>query len=215
VVSSNGSIRGVIFDLDGTLVDSGLDFDRMREEMQLPPGTPVLEALATLDASRAADCRTILERHEREGVARARLMPGVATLRAALADRGIRQAVVTRNSRHLAQATLERVGQPFEIVLGREDGPVKPDPAALCRICQIWQLPVEAVAMIGDYRFDLEAGRRAGVRTALYTAGRDLRSFDYAHLADHFVECFSRAEALLDWLAAPTHPSGLAKTGGP
>ena len=205
-MSSTSPIRGVIFDLDGTLVDSGLDFDRMRQEMQLAPGTPVLEALATLDASRAADCRAILDRHEREGVERARLMPGVAAFRAALADRGIRQAVVTRNSRRLAQATLERVGQQFEIVLGREDGPVKPDPAALCWICEAWQLPAEAVAIIGDYKFDLEAGRRAGVRTALYTAGRDLRSFDYVDLADHVVPCFSRAEALLNWLADPTPP---------
>jgi phosphoglycolate phosphatase len=203
-VSVSGPIRGVIFDLDGTLVDSGLDFDRMRQEMQLPPGTPVLEALATLDASRAADCRAILDRHEREGVERARLMPGVVEFRVALADRGIRQAVVTRNSRALALATLDRVGQRFEIVLGREDGPVKPDPAALRRICEVWQLPGDAVAIVGDYKFDLEAGRRAGVRTVLYTAGRDLRSFDYAELADHVVACFSRAESFLDWLASPT-----------
>lgn len=40
--------RGVIFDLDGTLVDSGLDFDSMRREMGLDPGTPILESLATL-----------------------------------------------------------------------------------------------------------------------------------------------------------------------
>jgi phosphoglycolate phosphatase len=206
VLSSVGPIRGVIFDLDGTLVDTGLNFDRMRQEMQLPPGTPVLEALATLDGSRAADCQAILERHEREGVERATLMPGVAAFRTALINRGIRQAVVTRNSRPLAQATLERVGQQFEIVLGREDGPVKPDPAALYRICEIWQLPAAAVAIIGDYKFDLEAGRRAGVRTALYTAGRDLRSFDYAHLADHVVQCFSEAEGLLACLADPTAP---------
>ncbi len=203
-MASNGSIRGVIFDLDGTLVNSGLDFERMRQEMQLPPGAPVLEALARLEASRAAECQAILERHEREGVERATLMPGVAALRSTLADRGIRQAVVTRNSRPLAMATLERVGQSFEIVLGREDGPVKPDPAALHRICQEWQLPVTAVAIVGDYKFDLEAGRRAGVYTALYTAGRDLQSFDYAHLADHVVECFTRAESLLGWLAKPT-----------
>jgi phosphoglycolate phosphatase-like HAD superfamily hydrolase len=113
---------------------------------------------------------------------------------------------LTRNSSRLARATLERVGQHFEIVLGREDGPVKPDPAGLCRICSEWQLPATAVAMVGDYKFDLEAGRRAGVRTALYTSGRDLRLFDYAHLADHIVECFSRTEAIMNWLADPTTP---------
>ena len=209
-MSTNGPIRGVIFDLDGTLVDSGLDFDRMREEMQLPPGTPVLEALAALSGAKATECQAILERHELEGVARATLMRGVVELRATLSDRGIRQAVVTRNSRPLALATLERVGQHFEIVLGRQDGPIKPAPAALHRICREWQLPAEAVTMIGDYKFDLEAGRRAGVRTVLYTAGRDLRSIDYAHLADHVVECFSRPATLLAWLADPAAAAGRA-----
>ena len=35
------NIRGLIFDLDGTLVDTQLDFDLMRREMELPPG-PIL-----------------------------------------------------------------------------------------------------------------------------------------------------------------------------
>ncbi len=45
--------RGVIFDLDGTLVDSGLDFDEMRREMQLPPRQPILEAIARLPDEQA------------------------------------------------------------------------------------------------------------------------------------------------------------------
>ncbi len=48
-------VRGVIFDLDGTLVDSGLDFDLMRREMGLPPGKPLLESfdlLPEVDAAR-------------------------------------------------------------------------------------------------------------------------------------------------------------------
>jgi len=42
-------IRGIIFDLDGTLADSQLDFDAMRREMELPLGLPILEALTRLD----------------------------------------------------------------------------------------------------------------------------------------------------------------------
>jgi len=38
-------IRGVVFDLDDTLVDSQLDFDAMRREMELPPDQPVFEAV--------------------------------------------------------------------------------------------------------------------------------------------------------------------------
>jgi phosphoglycolate phosphatase-like HAD superfamily hydrolase len=39
--------KGVIFDLDGTLADSRLDFARLRADLGLPPPTPILEALAT------------------------------------------------------------------------------------------------------------------------------------------------------------------------
>ena len=38
-------IRGIIFDMDGTLVDSRLDYDAIRREMGLPAGMPILEGL--------------------------------------------------------------------------------------------------------------------------------------------------------------------------
>src|SRR5258706_15978924 len=46
------NIRGLIFDLDGTLVDSRLDFDLMRQEMELPAG-PILEGFAALPPAQA------------------------------------------------------------------------------------------------------------------------------------------------------------------
>jgi phosphoglycolate phosphatase-like HAD superfamily hydrolase len=42
-------IRGVVFDLDGTLVSQELDFEAIRREIGLPTGTPLLEALRQLD----------------------------------------------------------------------------------------------------------------------------------------------------------------------
>ena len=38
------ALHGMIFDLDGTLVDSGLDFDAIRRDMGLPAGMPILDA---------------------------------------------------------------------------------------------------------------------------------------------------------------------------
>lgn len=193
-------VLGVVFDLDGTLVDSGLDFEAMRREMGLPRGQPLLEALAELPPPRAQACWAILARHEQQGAQRARLMPGAAELVAALQARGVRQAVLTRNSRETALATLARLGLAFDLVLGRDDAPPKPDPAAILHVCQAWELPPERVAIVGDYRFDLEAGRRAGARTVFYTAGRDTSAVDWAALADFQLECFTRPAALLAWL---------------
>lgn len=196
-------IRGLIFDLDGTLVDSGLDFDLMRHEMGLEPGRPLLEAMAQLDPGRADECRLILSRHERDGSLRATLMPGVHAFLNTIAVRGLRRAVLTRNSREAALATLDRLGLAFDPVVAREDAPAKPDPTAIWKICEAWGLAREQVAIVGDFYFDIEAGRRAGVRTVLYTGRRDPLVVEGWGKADFCLPCFGDAEGLLAWLDQP------------
>lgn len=193
-------IRGVIFDLDGTLVDSGLDFDLMRCEMGLPAGLPILEALSQLPECEAARCHEILHRHEREGAERAQLMPGVREFVQELARRGIRQAVLTRNSRETAQATLGRLGLTFGTLIAREDAPAKPDPTGIWKICASWGLDRKSIVMIGDFYLDIEAGHRAGVWTVLYTGGREPAQVRGAEQADCHLRCFREHEALLAWL---------------
>jgi len=194
------SVRGIIFDLDGTLVDSALDFDAMRREMRLTDGRPVLEALAELPPEEAARCREILHRHERDGADRAVLMPGVPEFLARLDARGVRRAVWTRNSRQVALDTLERLALPFERVVAREDAPAKPDPSAVAEICRDWRLDRRQIAVVGDYVFDLEAGRRAGTHTVLYTAGLEPHLCEGHEIADFHLPCFTAADDLWQWL---------------
>lgn len=195
-------IAGVIFDLDGTLVESCLDFEAMRVEMELPPGVAILEALDEMPATRRARCVEILDRHERQGVERAHLMPGADVLCAALRQRGIRQAVLTRNSRPCTLATLSRFGLEFDPVVTREDAPPKPDPTAILEICHRWKLPAQQVVMLGDYVFDLEAGRAAGCRTVLFSRGRkDEQRQAWRRLYDFDLADFEQAAQLLEWLA--------------
>ncbi|HVU85896.1 MAG TPA: HAD family hydrolase [Gemmataceae bacterium] len=197
------SVRGVIFDLDGTLVDSGLDFDAMRREMGLPPGQPLLEAIESLPEQEAQRCQAILARHEWEGANRATLMPGVADFLGTLAERGVHRAIFTRNARDVVLATLARLALDFDTVVAREDAPAKPDPTAVWQICAAWQLAPSAVALIGDFRFDIEAGNRAGVRTVLYTAGAEPLPAHGALDADYCLRSFEDAGNLLAWLAEP------------
>ena len=200
----NRPIRGVIFDLDGTLVDSGLDFDLMRQEMLLEPGQPLLETIAALGESRARECREILERHEREGAQRASLIPGVMALLGKLASRQIRTAVFTRNARQMALATLDRLRLQLDLLIAREDAPPKPDPTGIWRVCETWELDRREVAMVGDYAFDIEAGRRAGVWTVLYAGGREPRQWAAYPPADFYLTAFEPADGWLTWLAEPT-----------
>lgn len=203
------SIRGLIFDLDGTLVDSGLDFEQMRSEMGLAAGAPLLEALARLSAAEAERCHAILERHECAGAERAVLMPGVAEFLTEAAARGLRCAVFTRNGRQVAQRTLERLGLQFETIVAREDAPIKPDPAGIWTICRSWGLSPDEVAMVGDYRFDIIAGRQAGVKTVCYAARRSAQEVE-TWGADFCLACFSAPEKFWQWAAGEKRDIGSA-----
>lgn len=183
--------RGVIFDLDGTLVDSPLDFDRIRADMQLPPGVGILEALAGYSPGpELTRLLAILHDHELRSAEQAALIEGVPQVLEWLDHHSIPTAVLTRNSRPCAELTLNRLGLRFSQVVTREDAPPKPDPAGLLQICACWNLTPRDVVFLGDYLFDLEAGRRAGMSTILFAPG-DLPPF--ASLADAVIRAFADA----------------------
>jgi len=195
-------IRGVIFDLDGTLVDSQLDFELMRQEMELPPDLAILEALTQLPADHAERCRAILHRHEQAGAARSQLLPGVRDVLEAVTRRRWHQAVVTRNSRAVTDATLRGVALHFPHVMTRDDGPVKPHPWPIERLCHEWQVSPAEVVMIGDYRFDIECGRAAGTRTVLLTGEAHPQDYANQEGADLVLRSLADQSVLLDWLGA-------------
>ena len=196
-------IRHVIYDLDGTLVDSALDFDRMRCEMNLPRGAPILETLAQMPPGEAQRGWEIVERHELRGAERAVPYPGVLEFLAALAKAHVRQAVLTRNSRIVAHTMLRLIPFPFDMVVTRDDGPVKPDPQAVWRICESWKVAPGEVAIIGDSRFDMETGRRAGAWNVLYTRQREVNALPFADQAHFHLSSFNEIERFIAWLAQP------------
>jgi HAD superfamily hydrolase (TIGR01509 family) len=168
-------VRGVVFDMDGTLVHQALDFEAIRREIGLPPGTPLLEALEQLPPPKRAAAWDALDRHEQAAAGAAEVLPGVREFLDWLGERRVRRAVLTRNSRASAEAVLSRCGLAdlFDPVVSRDDAPYKPQPEGVWRICAAWGLAPSEVLVVGDYVYDLRAGRRAGALTALITHGRD------------------------------------------
>jgi phosphoglycolate phosphatase len=193
-------IRGIIFDLDGTLVDSRLDFSAMRREMELPADVPILEALARLPPEHAARCRAILHHHELAGAQRATLLPGASDLLAILVARDIRLAIATRNSREITAATLGKLDVKFELTMTRDDGPVKPDPWPVLHACQTWGFAPEETVVIGDFRFDVECGAAAGSRTALLTHPHPAEGYPNVERADFLLRSLADYPRLLAWL---------------
>ncbi len=193
-------VRGIIFDMDGTLVDSRLDFDAMRREMGLPNGVPILEGLdATPDGPLRDQMLTVMRVHELRGADEAVLIEGVMEFLSHVDERGICAAVLTRNSRESTERTLGRLNLSFSQIVTREDAPPKPDPAGVRLIAERWGLPSNEIIVIGDYLFDLQAGRRAGMRSILFAPGE---CPDFASEADFVLRDFQNAVELLNALHA-------------
>ena len=196
-------VRGLIFDMDGTLVDSRLDFSAMRQEMELPAGMPILEAIRDMPPGpRREMCCQILNRHEAEAIERAVLIAGADRLAATLQELALPHAILTRNARKPARAMLTALQlTSFRPVLAREDAPAKPDPAGILKICEEWGFCPEEVVMVGDFRFDIEAGRNAGTQTILLAEGDRP---EFADLADFVI---SSLDEMIPWILAASDPN--------
>lgn len=161
-------IRGVIFDLDGTLVDSRLDFSRIRRQLDCPDGVGVLEHVEALHGDDRAQALEAVLAFEREGAEAATWMPGAQEYLAWLCDQSQPVAILTRNAREVAALTVERLAIPVPLVLAREDCAPKPAPDGLLQIAASWQLPPQACVYIGDFIYDLQAARNAGMVACYY-----------------------------------------------
>ncbi len=161
--------RHWLFDMDGTLTLAMHDFDAMRRELDLPAGVPILEALDAMTAGQARDKRRALDEMELRMAHEAQEQPGATALLEGLAAQGVSLGIVTRNGRDIADATLTACGlsQYFhtDAIVSRDCAPPKPGPEGIQLVLERWDALPSSAVMVGDYRFDLEAGQRAGCRT--------------------------------------------------
>ena len=193
-------VRGIIFDMDGTLVDSRLDYDAIRRDMGLPEGVPILEALSAQPEGPLRDqMQQTMHRHELRGADEAVLYEGVVEFLSHVQERGIKAALLTRNSRETTDRTLSRFNLSFSHVVTRDDAPPKPDITGVMRIVKDWGLPVSEIIVIGDYVYDLHLGRNAGMRSVLF-APNELPHFSAE--ADFVLRHFHQAASLLSVLHA-------------
>ncbi len=156
-----------IFDMDGTLTEAMHDFDAMRAALSLPMGVPILEALDAMEPKVAQQKHQELDAMELRMAADATTQPGCIELLDCLLARGAKLGILTRNGKQIAEATLAACGLDHyfttETIVSRDCCTPKPDPAGIHQLLALWDAPINETVMVGDYLFDIEAGRAAGV----------------------------------------------------
>jgi 2-phosphoglycolate phosphatase len=209
----------VLFDLDGTLVDTAPDIARALgaalAEIGLPPlpldtvkqmvGDGARELIrralagAPADPAReeAAFGRFLASYRENVCVA-SQLYPGVVEGLAALRSDGAALAVVTNKPGDLARALLAALGiaASFEAVIGDGDGfPRKPDPAAALSVLAKVSASPERAVMVGDGLPDMRLARALGATAVAatwgYVSAAALAGEAPAFLAGSFQEAIS------------------------
>jgi len=166
-------VKLVVFDLDGTLVEFNIPVDRIKSLLGIKGS--ILEEI--MGSDRGYEMLEVLERYEVESARRSKLYPGVREFLELLEEQGVVTALYTRNSRKSVRINLERHQLSFDYIFTREDD-VKPSPLPILSLMEEVNAEGHEVAMIGDYVFDYQTARNAGVQFWMHLNSRNREFLD-------------------------------------
>lgn len=189
-------VDAVLFDLDGTLLDTIADLaeasNRMLADLSRPQrtldeirsfvgkGIPNLVQRCMTDGQEASereidDAIVVFKRHYAEvNGSRTRVYPGVLEALQGMREAELRLAVVTNKAQDFTVPLLERTGLApyFDVVVSGDTLSVKkPDPAVVSHACELLGVALGRALMIGDSANDALAARGAGIPVLLVTYG--------------------------------------------
>ena len=204
--------RLVVFDLDGTLVDSARDIAASVNAAleRLAPASPHVPLERVIgfvgDGARVLIERVLrhqglalepdavlpvyLECYRERLLDTTRLYPGIEDALAGLAAKGCTLAVLTNKPGDMSRTMLDRLGVASRFARIRGGGDTrtrKPDPAGLVSLAAELDAAIAETWMVGDSVTDVQTARAAGARAAGVGWGFDVNAFRSVRL-DRFVE---------------------------
>lgn len=217
-------LQAVLFDLDGTLVDTAPDLaqalNRLRQEHGLEPlpyeqirsvvsnggsalihlGFDTTKFDTTNNAALHDQLLTRLLTLYGESVAEySHLFQGLEDLLDYLDRAAVSWGIVTNKPRPLTETLVSSLGLHCDVIVCPEDLQVKkPDPAPLLYAARQMAIPPEQCIYIGDHERDIEAGRRAGMQTIAVSYGYLGPRDDPEHWRPNHI--ISTPQALTEWL---------------
>jgi len=155
-------IRAVVFDMDGTLVDSTYDWPAIRRHLGVT-GASIIDDLNGLPEPDRSRKWAELEEIEKTATENARIHDGAHEVLEVFSSHGLATALVTNNSSANTRRLLARFGLRFDVVLTRDSGLWKPSGAPISEaVTQLGATPADCLG-VGDSRYDVIAAREAGL----------------------------------------------------
>jgi len=171
-IDAQNQIKMVLFDFDGTLTKPGaLDFDEIKAAIGCPREIPVLEYMRGItDPMRRQEVSDILDGFETKGAEASEPNAGAEAAVSLLKKQGILLGILTRNTLKTVMRALENFEttsiSDFDLVITRDDElKPKPHPEGILWAAERMGIKPENILMVGDFAFDMDAGRRAGAIT--------------------------------------------------
>ena len=205
-------IKGVIFDLDGTLLNTLADLHNITNKTLEAFGYPP-RSIEEVETYVGHGARPLIRRALPDGLVfsdeefekiyevmhgnyfkyqnqLAEVYPGMAEVLEELKRRGIRTAIVTNKPHDAAEEIRRKYFEGLiEISQGAQDDlPAKPHPALCMRVLQEFGLGPEKCIYVGDSDTDIDTARNAGMLPVSVTWGFRRKAFLIEHGAEHFAE---------------------------
>lgn len=214
-------IRAIIFDFDGTLAVLNIDFSLMRErvfdlirhygvEEQSVHEKYLLEIIdevyRPLREKSPSNAETfymeshhILHEVEMKAAEEGNLIPGIETSLKSLRKKGIKIGVITRNCEDAVRKVFPDINEYCDIFVARNSvRKVKPHPDHLTFVMESLGISGEESIMVGDHMIDIQAGKRAGMKTIGVLTGRTKEEEFEKAGADYILKDASEVSKLLE-----------------
>jgi phosphoglycolate phosphatase len=144
------------------------------------------------------EAHRVLHEVEMRAAEKGKLLPGAKRTLKSLREKGMRLGIVTRNCEEAVRKIFPGIDDFCDVFVSRDSVKrVKPHPDHLTHVIHALDVSPEETLMVGDHIIDIQAGKRAGMKTIGVLTGRTKKEeFEQAG-ADYVFKDVSEVEAIV------------------
>jgi HAD superfamily hydrolase (TIGR01549 family) len=154
-------VKLAIFDMDGTVFESYLDWKKIKKELCIKNGNILKEIYNnnSIDYEKL----NILEKHEEQNTLKTSPLNGVFEFISFLKNNNIKISLITNNNKKNTEYLLNKFNLKFDVVITRDMKLWKPDADAFFYLMNLYKYTPEEILSIGDSHYDIIASKKAGI----------------------------------------------------